>query len=378
MKYFFVVGEASGDVHAAAVMRALKMQDPDASFAYMGGSMMRTEGGNCILHSEEMAFMGIVDVLKNLKTIQAGAQKVQGALLEFQPDRVICVDYGSFCFRYILPFVRKNLPQSKLTYYIPPKVWAWKKGRIRMLRSHTDQVLTIFPFEVPYFTKHQLPQAKYVGNPTAESIQKYLLEHPNRNPDYPTKYIAILCGSRHSEIVHNLPTMLRVANNFPDQEIVIAMAPGVKQQLFEQIIRAEGFIQHLNQRIHLVAGDTLGVVRQANAALVTSGTATLETALLRCPQVVCYAVRGRGLANFVFKHFFSVPYISLVNLIGECEIVPEMYGGLFDEEKVCNSLSPLLHDTPHRQKMLEGYEQVAQRLHTSIPTAQLVAHSLRD
>lgn len=376
MKYFFVVGEASGDVHAAAVMQALKVQDPDASFAYMGGPKMRAEGGECILRAEEMAFMGIVDVLKNLKTIQAGAKQVQQGLLRFRPDVVVCVDYGSFCFKYILPFVRKNLPHSKLTYYIPPKVWAWKKGRIKRLRSHTDQVLTIFPFEVPYFSKHNLPQAKYVGNPTAESIQKYLLEHPNPNPDYPTKYIAILCGSRHSEIVHNLPTMLRVANNFPDHEIVIAMAPGLEQHLYEQILFAEGYEQDSQKRIHLISGDTFGVVRQANAALVTSGTATLETALLGCPQVVCYAVRGGGLANFVFDHFFSVPYISLVNLIGEEEIVPEMYGGLFDAEKIWSALAPLLYDSPQRQKMLEGYTKVAQRLHTSLPTAQLVAHSL--
>lgn len=376
MKYFFVVGEASGDVHAAAVMRELKLLDPEASFVYMGGPMMRAEGGDCILPSEDLAFMGIVDVVKNLKTIQRGADLVQQKLLEVQPDRVICVDYGSFCFRYVLPFVRKNLPNTSITYYIPPKVWAWKKGRIKTLRSHTDQVLTIFPFEVPYFEEHNLPQAKYVGNPTAEAVRRYLTDHPRLNPRYPSKYIAVLCGSRRSEIEENLPTMLRVANSFPDHDVLIAMAPGVQRKLYEQIILGQGYARDIDERIHLISGDTLGVARQANAALVTSGTATLETALMGCPQVVCYAVKGGGLANIVFNKFFTIPYISLVNLIAGYEVVHEMYGGLFEEEKIWNTLAPLLYDSPERQRMLEGYKVVSSRLRTDIPTATEVARSL--
>lgn len=376
MKYFFVVGEASGDLHASAVMRELKRVDPDASFAYMGGPLMRSEGGDCVLPSESLAFMGVLDVLKNYRKIRAGAHKVQEVLLAFQPDVVICVDYGGFCFRYILPFVRRNLPKAKISYYIPPKVWAWKKRRINKLRSHTDQVLTIFPFEVPYFQKHCLPQAQYVGNPTAELIQRYLAEHPEPSRNYPQRYIAILCGSRRSEVMNNLPVMLRVTTHFPDHEVVIAMAPGMERLLYEEVVKRENLEEEMDHRVHLVAGDTLGVVRGARAALVTSGTATLETALLDCPQVVCYAVRGGGLANFVFDKFFSIPYISLVNLIANSEVVREMYGGLFKENLIADSLRSLLYDGPERQNMLADYAEVAKRLKSDRPAATVVAHAL--
>lgn len=173
MKYFLVVGEASGDLHASDLMASLKQHDAEAVFAYMGGSKMRAHGGTCVVRSEDMAFMGFLDVLKNFPAIRRNARKVQEFLLSYRPDVVICVDYAGFCFKYILPFVKEQLPQAYVTYYIPPKVWAWKKRRVGMLKSHTDLVLTIFPFEVSFFRQEALDHAHYVGNPSLEQIKSF-------------------------------------------------------------------------------------------------------------------------------------------------------------------------------------------------------------
>lgn len=365
MKYFLVVGEASGDLHASNLMRALRQKDPESLFAFMGGPLMREEGGECIVRSEDMAFMGIVDVIKHLGTIREAARKVQSALLEQKPDVVICVDYAGFCFKYVLPFAKKYLPSSKVVYYIPPKVWAWKKHRINKLRTHTDMVLCIFPFEVDFFSHNNLPQARYVGNPTMESVQNYLNTNPKLEPSQPS--IALLCGSRQSEIKQNLPAMLRAGATFPDYKLIIAAAPGVPKTLYERVIAETGV------EADLVFGDTYGVVRQAKVALVTSGTATLETALLGTPQVVCYAVRGGGLANFLFKNFFTIPHISLVNLVASKEVVQELYGGLFTERNITQALTPLLHDSPERKEMLQDYKIIEQKLITNEPAAHVAA-----
>ncbi|MDO5036434.1 MAG: lipid-A-disaccharide synthase [Porphyromonas sp.] len=366
MKYFLVVGEASGDLHASNLMRAILQQDSSARFYFMGGPLMREVGGECVVRSEEMAYMGFIDVARNLSKIRAGAKKVQDKLLEVSPDVVICVDYAGFCFRYILPFVKRHLSQSKLVYYIPPKVWAWKKYRIKKLRTHTDLVLTIFPFEVDYFAKHNLPQAHYVGNPSMQSVEAYLQE-PHELETLPKPYIALLCGSRQSEIKQNLPTMLRVAGRYPSFGRVIAAAPGVPESLYHQVMEGAGICATL------VFNNTFSVVRSAQAALVTSGTATLETALLNTPQVVCYDVKAGSLANFVFKKFFTIPFISLVNLVAGREIVQELFGGLFREELVQEALAPLLHDTPERQEMLEGYKEVRTLLHSEAEPATVAA-----
>lgn len=238
---------------------------------------MRAFGGTCVVRSEEVAFMGVVDVLRNLGTIKAAAQKVQAALVQEHPDVVICVDYAGFCFRYVLPFVRSHLPHTKVVYYIPPKVWAWKKHRIAKLRSHTHRVLTIFPFEVDYFRQNNLPQARYVGNPTMESVARYLATAP-AVPHQAEPYIALVCGSRISEIRQNLPTMLRVAQKQATYWRVIAAAPGVEASIYHRIMAEVGI------DATLVQDDTYGVIRGAKAALVTSGTATLETALLGTPK----------------------------------------------------------------------------------------------
>lgn len=363
MKYFFVAGEASGDLHASTVMEALSVLDSDADFAYMGGAKMRALGGDCVVASESLAYMGVLDVVKNLGKIKEAAKEVQKGLLQHHPDVVVCVDYAGFCFRYILPFVRERLSNTKIAYYIPPKVWAWKKGRIKTLRSHTDLVLSIFPFEVPFFEEHHLPQVQYVGNPSLEEVEEYLrISIPSEEPPY----IALLPGSRRSEVEQNLPTMMKVAMSFPDMRIKIAGTASVPRALYGAP----------NDRVELVIGATYGVLRGAKAALVTSGTATLETALLGTPQVVCYAHRAGQLANFVFERFFTTPYISLVNLVAGREVVQELYGGLFREDKIWNGLSPLLSDSPQRREMLEGYREVREKLSTESPSSAETAQAI--
>lgn len=366
MRYFLVVGESSGDGHAARLMEQLLTEDPDADFAYMGGSRMRAVGGTCVARSEQMAYMGIVDVVTHYPKIRETAHTVQESLLSYRPDVVICVDYAGFCFQYILPFVRKNLPSSRIVYYIPPKVWAWKKHRIKMLRSHTDLVLCILPFEVPFFQKNQLHQAVYVGNPTYEALKNY------RPTPAPTEgdYVALLCGSRRSEVKMNLPLMLRVTRRL-GTKAVVAAAPGLDPALISDLV---GTYPH----VQVVHGDTYGVVAHARAALVTSGTATLETALLDTPQVVCYAVRGGGLANFVYTHFFTAPYISLVNLIADREVVPEMYGGLFRDDQVEEQLDRLLKDPTARTNMLQGYAEVRKKLHTPLSASEQAARLIAE
>lgn len=366
MKYFLVVGEASGDLHASGLMVALRRKDDDPTFAYMGGAYMRAQGGTCVVRSEDMAFMGFVDVLKNYRTIRDNARKVQDFLRSYQPDILICVDYAGFCFRYILPLARQELSTTLIVYYIPPKVWAWKKKRIKMLRSHTHMVLTIFPFEVPFFEREKLPNVRYVGNPSLEQIQRYERTSVGTTAPADTPYIAILCGSRVSEIRKNLPRMLEVCSAFPHYEVIIAGAPGVDASLYAPIIGDES-------RVRLLFGQTYDIVRYARAALVTSGTATLETALLGTPQVVCYSVAGGYLANFVFRNFFTVPYISLVNLIAGREVVPELYGGLFTADRIISELTPLLSDTPERAAMLQGYRYVRNLLSTPAPAATTAA-----
>lgn len=365
MKYFIVVGEASGDLHASRLMRALKKEDPGASFAFVGGPLMRAEGGLLVHKSEDLAIMGFIPVVKNLGYLSETGRKVRERMLDFGPDVVICVDFSGFCFRYILPFARDYLPLSKVVYYIPPKVWAWKKWRIPKLRELTDLVLCIFPFEVPFFKKEGVTKVGYVGNPTYETVTEYLSSGQSDN--YGSDYVALLCGSRTGEVKTNLPTMVSVLRETGKRGI-LAAAPSVTDALIGEVLSPGD-----RALVKVVHGDTYGVVRGAKAALVTSGTATLETALLGTPQVVCYAVRGGAVANFVFDNFFPIPYISLVNLIAEQEVVPEMYGGLFTKKRIHKALMPLLSDTSERREMLLGYDLVRAKLSASGSSASLNA-----
>lgn len=361
MKYFIIAGEASGDMHAANLMKALQRQDSAAEFMYMGGVAMRAVGGDCIMPCEKVAVMGFKDVVRNLSVIRTAAQRVQESLISFVPDIVICVDYAGFNFRYILPFVTKKLPSARIVYYIPPKVWAWKRHRIKTLKKHCHLVLTIFPFEQEYLREAELTQAYYVGNPTLDAITAYETLSAQRSQG---DYIALVPGSRRSEINSNLPLMLRVASRF-DREIIIAAAPGIELEFYAPIV--QGYNATLKQ------GATYNVMSGAQAALVTSGTATLEAALLKVPQVVCYAIKGGRLANLVFKHLFTIPFISLVNLVAAKEVVQELFGANFTPNKVSKALAVLLEPNIFRSKMITEYQEIRTRLTPPVISRQHTA-----
>jgi len=359
MKYFIIAGEASGDLHASNLMRELKLADKDAAFRFSGGDLMCTEAGEPVIHYRDMAFMGVVNVILHAKTILRNFKIIQNELLAFQPDVVILVDYPSFNLR-IARFIKKHL-SSKVFYYIPPKLWAWKEYRITSIRKYVDKVFTIFPFETAFYNKHKY-DVEYVGNPTVDSVYSALSEtkltfaeffETNRLPSLPV--IALLPGSRKQEIRGCLPRMIEAAKQFKDYQIVISGAPGIDADFYNKI--AGGF--------PVVFQQTYELLKFSEAAVVNSGTATLETALVGTPEVVVYHIPGKQLGYLAKKIFVRVKFISLVNLIAGKEVIKELYAHKFSVQRVRTELELLLLNKEYRAGMLQGYENVKKSLGNS-------------
>ncbi|MDR2147955.1 MAG: lipid-A-disaccharide synthase [Tannerella sp.] len=362
MKYYFIAGEASGDLHASNLMKALKINDIKAEFRFFGGDLMASVGnGTLVKHYREMAFMGVIPVLLNFRKIMRNMQICRTDIQAYNPDAVILVDYPGFNLK-IAEFVKKRL-QCPVFYYISPKIWAWKKYRIKTIRRYVDKMLCILPFEVDFYKSLDY-QVNYVGNPTVDEIRTFLSEHPeNRNAFLSDNnlnnkpIIAVLAGSRKQEIKKNLPTMLAsVKQNF-EYQIIIAGAPGLTMADYSPYITSKDDVK-------IVFNKTYELLQYADISLVTSGTATLETALFNVPQVVCYHVSGGKLVNFIFNRFFQVQYISLVNLIAGKEVVKELFGAGFSIKSIQNEVNSLLNNSEYREKMLEGYREVATKLGT--------------
>ncbi len=375
MRYYLIAGEASGDLHASNLMRALQAEDPKATFRFFGGDLMQAVGGTLVKHYREMAYMGIIPVLLHLRTILRNMDTCREDIRAWQPDVVILVDYPGFNLK-IARFV-KTVLKRPVYYYISPKIWAWKQYRIRDFRRYVDRMFCILPFEKEFYRKLDYA-IDYVGNPSVDSVSRYLTheaidaaafrdqEHLSDKP-----ILALLAGSRRHEIKDNLPAMLEVASRFPHCQAVIAGAPGIDQAYYRQFTG--------NHPVHIVYNRTYPLLQHSRAALVTSGTATLETALFDIPQVVCYYVPGGALVNFIFKHFFHTPFISLVNLIGGREIVRELYGNLFSVATIHRELSRLVDDTDERAVLLRGYTDMRRILGepgASERTASLIYQSL--
>lgn len=355
MKYFLVAGEASGDLHASNLMAALKVTDPEAEFCFLGGDLMQAQGGKLIKHYREMAFMGFIPVLLNLRTILRNMKMCQQAIVDYQPDVVILIDYPGFNLK-IAKFVKTktNIP---VYYYISPKVWAWKEYRVKSFKKYVDEMLCILPFEVDFFKKHNY-KVEYVGNPTVDAIadfkeknkddsrEKFIQE--NNLAEKP--FIALLAGSRKQEIKDNLPTMLEVVKKFPDYQAVIAGAPGMDPDYYNAYIAGSN--------CKIIFDQTYRLLSYSDAALVTSGTATLETSLFRVPQVVCYRMPVPHLAHWAFKNILHTPYISLVNLIANKEVVKELFAKYFSKENIEDEVDRLLNDKAYRNNMLEGYDRI--------------------
>ena len=345
MKYFLIAGEASGDLHASNLMAALKEKDPEADFRFFGGDLMQAVGGTLVKHYKEMAFMGFIPVLLNLRTILNNMKTCQEDIRKYQPDVVILIDYPGFNLK-IAKFV-KTVLHLPVYYYISPKIWAWKQYRIKDFRRYVDRMFCILPFETEFFRKLDY-SVDYVGNPSVDSVAQNKEKQANRPdtfmaderlPDKPI--LALLAGSRRQEIKDNLPTMLEVAAAYPDYQPVIAGAPGLEPEYYKQYIG--------NHPAKIVFGKTYDLLQHSRAALVTSGTATLETSLFRVPQVVCYYVVAGPLASFIFRNFFHTKYISLVNLIAGREVVQELFGARFSYQQIHDELGKILHDTAYRQ-----------------------------
>lgn len=367
MRYFLIAGEASGDLHAAHLIRELRGRDSAASFTGLGGDKIRDAGCKILVHYREMAYMGIVAVLQNLGKVQRNFRTAKAGLLREKPDVLVLIDYPSFNLK-MAAFCRKHLPDTKIYYYIPPKVWAWKTWRVHRIARLCDEVLGIFPFE-PAFYEHYGYHCRYVGNPTAEEIALWKTQHESIPRE---KIIAILPGSRKGEISKCLPTMLAAAKAVAEQiakqegeryEIVVAGAPGIDDSFYAPYLRGTNI---------RCTRDTYRLVSQAAAAVVNSGTATLETALLGCPQVAVYHIACSKHLMWLKPLIFSIPYFTLVNLIAEREVIKELVGGYFTQANIEQELTRLLTDPAYRQRMTEAYQDISRRL-TTTPTAQNAA-----
>lgn len=356
MRYFLIVGEASADLHASNLIRAIQVLDSEAIFMFMGGDLMHEASGTPpIVHYREVAFMGLVPVLRNFGVISRAAKAVQQALLKFNPDVVIPIDFSGFNTRYILPFVHKHLSAS-IAYYIAPKLWAWKKWRINKLRRFTDELLCILPFEEKFFRDYGL-RAYYVGNPSVDAVESYLAQE--KQDEYLNRpRIAVLSGSRKQELKANLQVMLEATRPLQEQyEVVIAGAPGLTEQDYTPYIENYPWAR-------LVFSETYSLVSSSEVALVTSGTATLEVGLLNIPQVVCYRMGGQRISRWIFNHLFSTKYISLVNLILGYEGVVELIGAEVSAERLTSELCRLIIGGEKREEQLRSLRELRMRLGT--------------
>ena len=356
MKYYLIVGEASGDLHASNLMRALKERDSEADFRFFGGDLMSAVGGTRVKHYKELAYMGFIPVLLHLRTIFANMDKCKQDIVAWNPDVVILVDYPGFNLK-IAEFVKKHT-DIPIYYYISPKIWAWKEYRIKNIKRDVDELFSILPFEVDFFKGHQYP-IHYVGNPCVDAVDAFQKENvesfaefmkDNSLDDKPI--VALLAGSRKQEIKDNLPKMLEAARPFVGEcQLVLAGAPGIDPAYYQQYVRED-------VPLKIVFGQTYRLLQQAKAALVTSGTATLETALFRVPQVVCYYISMGKLVSFLRRKVLKVKYISLVNLVANKEVVRELVADTMKVDNVRSELDALLHDENYRNAMFQEYDRM--------------------
>lgn len=361
MKYYLIAGEASGDLHASHLMRALSQQDPQAEFRCFGGDLMAAAGGTLVKHYRELAYMGFIPVLLHLPTILKNMRRCKEDIRQWQPDVVILVDYPGFNLSIAKYVHQLQAPKPKVYYYISPKIWAWKEYRIKNIKRDVDELFSILPFEVDFFEKKHHYPIHYVGNPTASEVREYLrrddsASHPSplgRSGEVPI--IALLAGSRRQEIKDNLPAMIAATAHLSDRyDIVLAGAPSIDSEYYAPFLEGT--------KVRLVSGETYHLLSQATAALVTSGTATLETCMFRVPQVVCYETPLPRLIGFLKRHILSVRYISLVNLIADREVVPELVAETFSIDNIRQHLEAILPGGSKRQQMLDDYEEVHRRL----------------
>jgi lipid-A-disaccharide synthase len=352
MKYYLVAGEASGDLHGSNLMKEIKLADSNAEFRYFGGDLMNAVGGELVKHYREMAFMGFVNVVLNLKTINRNLKFCKTDLLEFQPDVLILIDYPGFNLR-VAEFAKQN--NIKVFYYISPKVWAWKAHRVKKIKEVVDEMFTIFPFETEFYKKYQF-KVNYVGNPVLDSIAEFKktalsksdflkLNNLDERP-----VVALLAGSRVQEINRTMPIMVEISEIFPGFQFVVAGLKSVDIGLYHKYVAGKP--------VKLVFNQTYDILNNAHTALVASGTAALETALFNIPQTVIYKMEGGWPVDFIFRNLIfknRMAGVSLPNIIMKREIVREFIQMKMTLENVKAEMEKLLFDDNHRQKILTDY-----------------------
>lgn len=369
MKYYLIAGEASGDLHGANLMKALKALDKEAEFRFFGGDLMQAQGGVCDKQYSEMAFMGFIEVLANLRTIAKNLKLAKASVKAYQPDALILIDFPGFNLK-IAEFAKaEGIP---VHYYISPKVWAWNQKRVLKIKRIVDHLYCILPFEVDFYKSWGM-EVDYVGNPLMDAISSYQF-NPNFRKEHKLDerpILALLPGSRKMELKHILPQMLAASDRFADHQIVIAGAPNFSLPDYSVYLG--------NRKVPVVFNATYDLVKHAQAALVTSGTATLETALLNCPQVVLY--RGSTISVAIARMLVNIRFISLVNLIMDREVVKELIQEEANAARIEAELRKILHDSPERTKLFEDYQELAVKVGpsgASQRTAEKINQYLRN
>ena len=378
MKYFLIAGEASGDIHAAQLISALRKCDPQAEFSFFGGDLMaKAAGSQPIVHYSEMAFMGFIEVLKHIGQIAGFMTRARRQIDEWHPDAVVLVDYPSFNLKVAKYAHGKGIPAF---YFISPKVWAWKEYRVKQIKRYITELYSILPFETEFYARHGY-RVEYVGNPTVKEMAEARRQFSPREQFMQSNHldsrpiIAILPGSRHKEIRDNLPEMVAACGEFPGYQPVIGGAPSIDEEEYRNVLRQSGIAG--GENIRVLHGCSFELVAHARAAVVTSGTATLETAVLGTPQVVCYRMNGSKRVYDWYKRLLKVKYVSLPNLIADEPILPELLLHFCNRRSIARELAPLLGDTPQRSEMLAGYSRMMDRLGTT-DCAATAAHLLTD
>lgn len=367
MKYYIISGERSGDLHASNLIKALKVLDQKAVLRGMGGDYSKEQGLDLCVHYEEVALMGFLEVLLGFRKVLKYLSMVKADILKFKPDVLVLVDYGGFNMK-IARFAKKH--DISVHYYIPPKVWAWNQKRALKIKEYTDQVYSILPFEPAFFEKFGV-NVNYVGNPLLDEIAKFE-PHPffhQKNELGYSPIIALLPGSRKQELKNMMQVMMEVVKSFPQAQFVIAGVSNLSTTLYEPAIKAG---------IKVIYDQTYDLLHHANAAIVTSGTATLETSLFRVPQVVVYKTSSVSYA--IAKRLIKVPFISLVNLIAEREVVAELIQGEFNVKRLSQELNKILADIHHKAAILDGYTEIKEKLgegSASEATAKMIVESLK-
>lgn len=364
MKYFLIAGEASGDLHASRLMNSLKKFDPNANFRFIGGELMSNIGGTRVQDLKKISYMGFIPVICHLPEIIRTLKNCKKEILDWKPDAVILIDYPSFNLK-IAKFVKKNT-NIPIYYYISPKIWAWKEWRIKSIKKYVDEMFSILPFETEFYKNKHNYNIRYIGNPTVEEVVSFKSKYTETKDEFCKRHnistkpiIALLPGSRNQEIISNLPSMIEAASHFEDYQIVIAAAPSIEVKFYKKFISTYSYIS-------IIQNETYQILTHSTAAIVTSGTATLETSLLNIPQVVCYRTAFPTLSRIAFNHIIKVNFISLVNLIANKEIVKELIAEKFNVYNIANELYRILPNKKHRELMIKGYDIVKDKLGNDI------------